>query len=338
MDEPRSLGSRLVSAYRRSGADLPGSDPRPTHGAEMEGWFWRLTDATRGRVVVALCGVNRHPDGPWATVALAAHPGNVVHSGGVEAASASGERFQVRAGDVLDGGPNHLRVRLGGDELDVTFDDTNGWPLRLGGGGIFSALPFLGQYWHPHVLGGRASGTARVGGELWDLDGAAVYAEKNWGSGFPAWWWWGEAHDFDGDDVCVAFGGGRLRAGPLAFDVGGCVIRVGSRTIRFAPPAAIVRSDVDCGRWNIHARRPGWTVDIDGDGDGAVPHILPVPVPAERRNIETDIEHLAGTMHVTLRHRRRVVFDGTSRLAGLELGTTDAELAVEQRAQLVDAR
>ena len=39
-----SNGSPVVAAYRRTGADLPFGDSLPTHGAEMEGWFWRVTD------------------------------------------------------------------------------------------------------------------------------------------------------------------------------------------------------------------------------------------------------------------------------------------------------
>ena len=58
-----STASRLVAAYRRTGADLPFGDPLPSHGSDMEGWFWRVTDSASGRVVVALCGVNRHAAG-----------------------------------------------------------------------------------------------------------------------------------------------------------------------------------------------------------------------------------------------------------------------------------
>ena len=44
----------------------------------MEGYYWRLTEPATGRCIVALCGVCRAPDGPWALVALAAHPGDFV--------------------------------------------------------------------------------------------------------------------------------------------------------------------------------------------------------------------------------------------------------------------
>ena len=69
---------------------------------------------------------------------------------------------------------------------------------------MFSAIPFLNQYWHPYCLGGKASGTVEYGGESWSFDGAKLYAERNWGAGFPLRWWWGQAHDFGVDDVCVA--------------------------------------------------------------------------------------------------------------------------------------
>jgi tocopherol cyclase len=71
----------------------------------------------------------------------------------------------------------------------------------------------------------------------------------------------------------------------------------------------------------LRARSLRHRIDLDGDGAGLEPHVLPVPLPAERRNAETDFEHLAGRLHCVVREDRRLVFDGTSALAGLELGS-----------------
>ena len=49
--------------------------------------------------------------------------------------------------------------------------------------------------------------------------------------------------------------------------------------------------------------------------------MLPVPLPAERRNVDTDFEHLAGRLRVRVREFGRVIFEGTSELAGLEVGS-----------------
>lgn len=289
----------------------------------MEGWFWRFTDRSSGRVVVALCGVNQHPDGIWATVAAAVHPGGTVRSAVAEGARSSAQHFDVSVPGVLSADATSLEVELSDVRLAVQLHDLVEWPLTLGGGGVFSLLPFLGQYWHPHVLGGRATGEVTIGEETWLLDGADVYAEKNWGDGFPDWWWWGQAQGFSNRDLCVALGGGRLRAGPIGVGVTGCVLRLGDQVIRFSPPFSFVRTQIGAGRWQVSARRRRWRLSIDADGDSQVPAVLPVPVRDERRNVDRDLEHLGGRLRLRVWNRGSLVADHRTELAGLEVGSTD---------------
>lgn len=327
---------RLDALYRRTGANLPHGDPLPSHGAEMEGYFWRVTDVASSRVVVVLCGVNRHPDGDWATVAIAAAPGGFVRSGVLPLANSRRDTFLVTAGEgAFCATATSVHLDLGDDAVvDLTIDDAVGWPHALGGGGVFSAVPFLGQYWHPHVLGGAVSGRASVGQDQWAFAGADLYAEKNWGAGFPEHWWWGQAQGFDRPDVCVAFGGGRLTAGPLAITVGGAVVRVGDEVVRFAPPFSRVHSSTDGTRWEVTARGCGCRLHLVGVGDGE-PHVLPVPIPAERRNVDTDFEFLAG--HMTLELTGRVRYTGDTNLAGLETGHRPTTAELTRGAQAADS-
>lgn len=318
-----SAAGRLIAAYRQTGADVPFGDPVSWHGSEMEGWFWRLTDSGFGRVVVALCSVNQHPDGDWATVAVGVHPGGIVREAALDAARADRYLFGLSAGTTpaaavaasLDG----LRVDIDGVHLELRFADPFAWPGAFGGGGLLSSIPFLTQYWHPYRLGGKATGRLEFNGENWSFDAATLYAEKNWGPGFPERWWWGQAHDFGDADVAVAFTGGSLRLGPMGRDVGLVVVRLGDRVVRIGPPAS-VRSRVSEERWNIRAKSVRYQIDLDGDGAGQTPLILPVPLPAERRNVGAAVEHLAGRLHCVVRDFGKVVFDGTSELAGLEVG------------------
>jgi len=290
----------------------------------MEGWFWRFTDAASGRVVVALCGINRHPAGDWATVAVAVHPGLIVRSAVLELAEASRDELLLSAGtvagDLIEATADHLRVVLGDLRLDVDIADSVDWPKGLGGGGLFSALPYLNQYWHPYRLGGTAIGHLEQRGERWELDGYTLYAERNWGAGFPDLWWWGQAHDFPGHDLCVVFTGGLLRLGPVGRPVGGVVLRHGDEVIRITPPG-FVRSDITPNRWVVTARSLRYRVRLEGSGRGVLPHVLPVPIPDERRNVDRDFEHLAGHLRCTLHHRGQLVLDATSNLAGLEVGS-----------------
>lgn len=314
-----TLLDRVEAAYRRTGADLPFGDSRPSHGAEMEGYFWRVTDTSNQRVVVILCGINRHPDGDWATVAVAAEPGRFVRSAVLHDAYAATDSFFVTAGGgAITATADRLTVDLGDDvTVDLELSDRVEWPRVLGAGGVFSVVPYLGQYWQPHLLGGSASGTVRVGTATWDLVRSTVYAEKNWGAGFPESWWWGQAQGFDRPDVCVAFTGGVLTAGPLSATVGGLVARVGAHVIRLTPPMSRVSSETDGRRWEVRARGHGYKVHIVGTASGQ-PHVLPVPLPAERRNVDTDFEYLAA--HLALEISGRLSYRGETNLAGLEIG------------------
>ena len=314
---------RLTNAYRRTGADVPYGNPLPSHGTEMEGWFWRVTDEASGRALIALCSVNRQPAGDWSTAAVGVHPGLVVRSGALEGARAVQSPFSVTAGDESGNftvSTDQVHFELGDLRLNMTITDRVAWPKAFGGGGIFSAIPFLNQYWHPYCLGGKASGTVEYGSEKWTFDGAKVYAERNWGKGFPLRWWWGQAHDFGDDDVCVAFSGGLLSLGPIARDVNGIVVRVRNKVIRMTPPV-LVRSEVGDNQWVIRGKSARYEIELEGDGRHLPPHVLPVPLPAERRNIDTDFEHLGGRLRCTVRESGKLLFDGTSELSALEVGS-----------------
>jgi tocopherol cyclase len=317
------IRDRLVGLYRRTGADVPYGDPLPDHGTEMEGWFWRVSDQASGRALIALCSVNRQPAGDWSTTAVAVHPGLTVRSAALPGARATDAPFRVVAGDGTDGfaaGTEQVRFELADLRLEMRFEDQVRWPKAFGGGGVFSAIPFLNQYWHPYYLGGKASGTVEYDGERWSFEGAKLYAERNWGAGFPLRWWWGQAHDFGDDDVCVAFSGGLLSLGPIARDVNGIVVRLGTKVIRMTPPV-LVRSTTGDNQWYLRGRSPRYEIVLAGDGRHLPPHVLPVPLPAHRRNIDTDFEHLGGRLRCTVRERGRLLFDGTSELAGLEVGS-----------------
>ncbi|WP_286929574.1 MULTISPECIES: tocopherol cyclase family protein [Aeromicrobium] len=338
----RALGS-IQHAYRASGADRPFGDPLPAHGVAMEGYFWRFTDPASGRVVIALNGVNRAADGTWSTLGLAAHPNGFLHTTTHPEGHADEHELGVTSGDVFRGTTDSLRVDLAPNaRLDVRITNPVPWPRRsFGGSSIFQSVPGLNQYWHPWLLGGSAHGTAVVGDETWELDGWSVYAEKNWGKGgFPDSWWWGQAQGFADPTVCVAFAGGEVTAGPLRTTVTAVVVRLpDGSVIRLGDPVVSpVHAEVTDERWSLHGRSARWRIDIEGSGSLASAHVLPVPLPLERRNVPGAIEHLGARMRVTVRHRGSVVWEGESHLAALEHGGIDrARAEVTRRGHGPDA-
>ena len=312
---------RLIAAYRRTGADLPFSDPTRAHGVGMEGYYWRFTDVRAGRVVIVLCGVCAAADGDWALVALAAHPDGVVRHAIAPRASAHADGFGVDVGSALSATRDRLRVDLGaGARLDVSLDERSPWPHRAFGGlGPAQVVPGLGQYWHPHSLASAVSGSAELGERRVSLDAATAYAEKNWGSAFAEHWWWGQAHGFEDPGVCVAFAGGRVALPVGTVAPTAVVIAIGGRVLRLAPPLARTAASVSGDAWRVRARQGRLTVRIAAEaGEHPAPTLLPVPVVRERRVVLRSRQLLAGRLALEVRRGGRTVFAGASEVAGLE--------------------
>jgi Tocopherol cyclase len=326
------MRATMLAAYRATGADPPWGDPHGWHGVGMEGYFWRITEPRAGVVVVVLAAVNRDAaGGTWGLAALATHPGGFVRSATVDDVRADprGLGLRLTGADgrpVLTATDERLRVELGPDAaVDAAFADRASWPRRFAFGGIGAAqcLPGLSQYWHPHTLGARVSGSARAGEATFALDGATAYAEKNWGAGgHPPAWWWGQAHGFARADLCVAFAGGAATLGPARLPrATSIVVALGGEVVRLVSPVVPMRVAVDDRGWRLRARGPRHRVELEGHAGGAAPHVLPVPVPAERgRHVAQSAMHLAGTLRVRVRRGGRTVFEGESALAGLERG------------------
>src|SRR4051794_17219557 len=322
----------MLTRYRATGADLPFMDPRGYHGVAMEGYFWRITHVPSGTVLVVLAGVNRDGGGQtWGTVGLAAHPGGFARSVAVDEATGALRGIGVWAGED---GRTSLRASDAGlardlrpdARLDAHFADAVGWPAggAFGGIGAAQSIPGLSQYWHPHMLGGRVSGSARIGGREIDLDGATIYGEKNWGrGGFPPAWWWGQAHGFERDDVCVAFAGGRAGIGGLKGLSTSLGVRIGDAVVRAVRPLPPMSVDVGYRGWHFRARTARHTIELEGQANGTPPHALPIPIAAERRNLEgAAAQYLASEVRLHVRRGRRTLFSGESALAGLERGSS----------------
>ncbi len=303
----------------------------------MEGYFWRFTDTASQRALIALIGVQRSSSGTWALTGLGAHPGQFWRQAVLTEATARRRGPGARSGSTFFGDDRRVKVDLGPDaQLDVTLSGLTPWPKKrpFGGSSWFQMIPGLNQYWHPWLLGGHATGTATIGGETWQLDNADVYAEKNWGSdGFPDAWWWGQAQGFAEPEVCVAFAGGEVTAGPFRTKVTALVVRLPDGTlVRLGNPGVSpVRATITDDSWILSGRSRSWQIEVQGHAPLSDALVLPVPLVEEHRGAPGALEHVGATMSVQVRHHGRLVWEGTSQLAGLEHGGLDRAAAEERR-------
>lgn len=309
--------AQTAGIYRRTGATAPFGDLWKPHGGHFEGWFWRLTDSDRGRVVIALLSINRPKHGkPWATAGIASHPGGFSVSAALPDAWATSDA--VGAGQNAHATRATLRLDLEGASIEIEIGSPRSWPLRTGGIGLAGALPGLSQYWHPWLLSGTVRGSAVIDGQHITLEGTNVYAEKNWGpDGFPKTWWWGQAHGFSHEDVGVAFAGGRAGVGRLGVTAGAAIAWTGSDLRRVVRPLQRMSIEVGSSGWRLR----GGDIEIEGESNGSPPHLLPVPLTEQRRNLDDAAhQHLAARLRLKIGRRGGTVFEGVSTLAGLERG------------------
>ncbi|GAA0445338.1 tocopherol cyclase family protein [Streptomyces olivaceiscleroticus] len=305
--------------WRRTGADLPWGDPLRSHQALMEGYLWRFTDPRRGRVLLVASGVNHHPGRPWGAVVIATSPGGLVRTVSADGAWDDPGGHRLRVPGALSFADGTLQVETGDGRVAAAITTAPARRTAVPGGGVFSLVPGLNHYWHPYLLSGRVEGMASVGGQDWDLTGCEVYAEKSWGRGFPALWWWGQAHAFDRPGVAVAFAGGLLGRGRLSSRVSGLVVELAGRRLRMFPPRAIVRGGVEGGAWRITAAAAHHRIALVGHRADAPGLRLPVPSLTPHR-FGHSVQHLAGTARLEVVHRGKRVYTGVSSLASLETG------------------
>ena len=133
----------------------------------------------------------------------------------------------------------------------------------------------------------------------------------------PQAWWWGQAHGFEHPDVCVAFAGGRAGLGRLRATATALVVALGDEVHSVVRPLRPLRVAVDERGWRL----AGAGIEVEAHADGVAPHLLPVPVPHERRRLDDWApQHLTGSLRLSVRRRGRTLYEGTSELAGLERG------------------
>jgi hypothetical protein len=83
--------------------------------------------------------------------------------------------------------------------------------------------------------------------------------------------------------------------------------------------------------WMLTGRSRFWQVELEGDAQLADALVLPVPLVEERRAAPGALEHLGATMNVRVRNHGRLVWEGTSHLAGLEHGGLERATAEARR-------
>ena len=225
----RTAHRRRPSRSRISGART---------ASRFEGYYWRFAGADWS--VCAIAGVCRDARGTWAMVTLASEPDGFERTEIVDVASIGRDR--LRRGRRTAAGRRDVAAR--GDLGPGSGGALRG-AARTGRGAVRPARPGADGPVARPVLGAASARRPRVrlATASRSLDGADVYAEKNWGAAFADHWWWGQGPG-------VAFAGGRIHGvAPTAV-----VAWTPDGVVSLAPPFARTVARAGGGEWHIRAK------------------------------------------------------------------------------------
>lgn len=214
--------------------------------------------------------------------------------------------------------------------------DAMGWTMRL---------PWASNiFWYPAQASLFASGTLDIDGKIYEIRDAKGYQDRNWGRGFPKWWAWVVANDFEGSPETVLAGGGGMPKvlGLFDFPVFSMGLRHEGREYTFRiNDGDWVNFDIAFGQWKLTlVNHEGFRLDVEGDApqERFMDLVFLTPQGEEFH----DLEALKGHLRVKL--SRWIFPDGWNTLAeleshkaGLEFGSRDARIGVQPAVSLSSA-
>ena len=294
----------------------------------FEGWYFKLVDRERESAMALIPGVSmgdtpgdRHAfvqfiDDRTGRVGYFRFPFEDFH--------AAKDRFLVEIG------PNRfdahgLTVDLKDGDLSVkgtlVFDGVVPFPKTRWSPGVmgpFSYVPGMECYHGIVNIRHRIHGAIDVGGQPQVLEGGEGYIEKDWGRSFPKSWVWVQANHFPETDASFLFSIADIPWIRGSFVGFLCFLLHNGHLYRFATynRSRIVKFERTGTTVHAVVRGPQGALAFTADRGAA--GILKAPKDGRmEREIE---ESLAATVNVQIIDRRgRMIFEGTSRQAGMEI-------------------
>lgn len=340
MAETVALRPALSKLPPHSGYHGGNADPKKPF---FEGWYMRVVTETQGSIAFIA-----HVFDPRSTGLSSQRQGVgmqvITPSGSIQLETpdvstfrADSHEFAIRnyfteSNDFYRLTASRASGRISSGKSDkvksVEFDFDIAAQIGWGGGngarqystaGWLAASPAFEPHYQVMISKGTSMGSVKVqtetGEDNYNLDGASVYLEKNWGGSFPFKWWWIQANTFS-SDLTVTSTAAR-RSVPLlkAEEELGLI---GLHWNGDFLPFPNVEWKVKWGMWQIAGQYNNYAVQLTGtcDSGGGFPVDCPTPTGMKPSARET----FAGRLRVQLFHKGEMILDDSTDKACLEIG------------------
>lgn len=299
----------------------------------FEGWYFKLIDADKRNRYAVIPGIYRSSDGEdshcFVQILDGAARRAIYRRYPVGEFWAAEDAFEVHVGpsrftaERVDLDVDSPELALSGE---LTFHHLTPWPvtwLSPGVMGWYAWVPFMETYHGVVSLDHTIEGALTIDGMRVDFSGGRGYIEKDWGRAFPSAWVWMQSNHFDHEGTSLT---GSVATIPWLFaSFRGFIFGLwhdgmlhrfttytGARIEKLQIEEERVLLDLRDGRRRLHivARRAETGMlrgPIQRGGmRGRVPETL-------QATLEVRLSELDGD-------REAVIFEGSGRNAGLEVG------------------
>jgi hypothetical protein len=305
----------------------------------FEGWYFKIVDPTEQYKLAVIHGVYQSAEAGKSHAfvqILDGFSGKAFYqSYPIEQFQASKRGFELRLGDNYFAS-THMVLNLDTEGLflrgKIIFTNPvpQPWPVSFISPGVmgwYAWVPRMECYHGVVSLDHGLEGALETPGERIDFSGGRGYIEKDWGKSFPSAWIWFQSNHFDRRGVCVCASianipwAGNSFAG---FIVG---LWLDGKLYRFTTYAGAKIDSLEVNDQHVFWRLVTRDRVLELKASRAVGDLLRAPTPngLDRRIAET----LDGLVDVHLWERRKLLFSGTGRNAGLEIVGTLADIGVQ---------
>jgi hypothetical protein len=289
----------------------------------FEGWYFKLVDPTEQYAFAIIPGIAYGPDGQahaFVQVLDGKHNQSAYHRFPVTDFRTSDAPFEVRIGpnvfsrEMITLDLPHLRGT-------VRLVSPVAWPWRPWSPGImgwFSFVPFMECYHGIVSLDHTLAGSLTWQGQEIGFDGGKGYGEKDWGRSFPAAWIWGQTNHFDRPQTSLTVSIARIPW--VGVDFNGFIVGflLEGKLYRFATytGARIRQVHADDQTVTVVLTRGALRLELHARRASGGYLAAPVLGVMEGRVNES----MSSEVTVTLRRGKTLLYEGTGRHAGLEVG------------------
>jgi len=298
----------------------------------FEGWYFKLVDASEQHAIAVIPGISKGFDG-YRHSFVQVMDGKACtadyHDFPVDSFSASGRHFEVRIGENLFSA-DRLALDLPQVKGELRFGQRFPWPKMLGAPGImgwYSFVPFMECYHGVISLNHRIDGSLEIEGEKVDFSGGKGYMEKDWGRSFPAAWIWTQTNHFDAEQSVSLMASVAVipwvKSSFIGYIVG---FLFGDRLHRFATyTGAEMKAGLGEHEVRLSFRDKRNRLELLVHQKGGADLLAPVS-----GNMTGKInESMQSTVELRFFEEEALIFEGTGRNAGLEVGGQVERLLTE---------